>query len=343
MSADLVWQDADKLIEYNSYQIVDVNSNKYIKFHISSSDIKQGNAVLAVKNSNQILWSWHIWVTALDVYSTQTVTTTYNDGETKTFNFMPVPLGWIYISEPVNPKTYTLSVVQEGSGKTANGTVTQAGSTGYGTCTFYQWGRKDPFPPSDGSSLTSRIDKKVYKYDTSGKSIAENCWSKDRSQATIATSIQNPFKFYYGSANWCSEASNELWNVGNTVQTVNFNSVTKSVYDPSPAGFRLPETAAFTGFTKDGANGGTRNGTWSDATKGYTFKTNNVETYWQAYGYRNFNSGSLYSVGSYGNYWSAGPSSDTSGRSLNINSGDVRPQSNSYRASGFSVRPVSEQ
>lgn len=344
MSAELLWQDADKLIAYNSYQIIDVNGKKFLKFHISSgATCKQGNAVLAVKNSTTTMWSWHIWVTALDVYSTQTVTSTYSN-TTKTFNFMPVPLGWNSAAATVNPKSYTLSVKQNGSGKIASGTVTQAGQTGSasGTCTFYQWGRKDPFPPSDGTSLTSNNNKTVYCYISSGTS-SQATWSPVQSQANIATSIQNPFKFYYGSANWCSEASNELWNVGNTVQTVNFNSVTKSVYDPSPAGFRLPETAAFTGFTVNGANGGTRNGTWNDNTKGYTFTTNSVNTYWQACGYRAYDSGSLSYVGSYGYYWSAGPSFTTNGRILYFNSSNVYPQNYYHRAYGFSVRPVSEQ
>ena len=340
MSADLVWQDADKLIYYNSYQIVDVNSKKYMKFHISKSNIKQGNAVLAVKNSNQILWSWHIWVTALDVYSTQAVTSSF-DGNPHTLNFMPVPLGWYSASETVNPKTYTLSVKQEGSGKIANGTVTQAGQTGSasGTCTFYQWGRKDPFPPSNGT--TGSTNKTLYAYSASGTSTTKN-WSQSQSQATIATSILNPSTFYKGSANWCNQNSDELWNVGENDYNVDFEPITKSVYDPSPAGFRLPETAAFTGFTVKGANGGTRNGTWNSTTNGYTFTTNNVETYWQACGYRAYDSGSLLSVGSSGGYWAAGLSNTTSGRNLDFYSSCVSPQSSSPRAFGVAVRPVSE-
>ena len=335
-SCELLWQDAEKLIEYNSYKIVDVGGMKYMKFHISKSNIKQGNAVLAVKNSSQILWSWHIWVTALDVYSTQTVTSTYSS-TTQTFNFMPVPLGWYSASETVNPKAYTLFVKQEGSGKIANGTVTQAGQTGSasGTCTFYQWGRKDPFPPSDGSSFNSTTDKTLYKYDTSGNSITENCWSKVSSQATIATSILNPSTFYKGNANWCNQNSDELWNVGENDNNVDFEPITKSVYDPSPAGFHLPCTAAFNGFT-------TGNGRWNDTTKGYTFTTNNVETYWQACGYRAYDSGSLSYDGTYGYYWSASPYSASGGYYLYFGSGRVRPQSNSRRAYGFSVRPVSE-
>ena len=335
-SCELLWQDAEKLIEYNSYKIVDVGGMKYMKFHISKSNIKQGNAVLAVKNSSQILWSWHIWVTALDVYSTQTVTSTYSS-TTQTFNFMPVPLGWYSASETVNPKAYTLFVKQEGSGKIANGTVTQAGQTGSasGTCTFYQWGRKDPFPPSDGSTLTSNNNKTVYKYDASGNSTPSNCWSQSSSLATIATSILNPSTFYKGNANWCNQNSDELWNVGENDNNVDFEPITKSVYDPSPAGFHLPCTAAFNGFT-------TGNGRWNDTTKGYTFTTNNVETYWQACGYRAYDSGSLGYDGTDGYYWSASPDYTDFGYNLYFYSGRVYPQGSDSRAFGFSVRPVSE-
>ena len=299
-SAALVWQDAPNLIS-NNIDLCD--GNTYISFEITKENIQQGNAVIAVKDgSDNIMWSWHIWVTNKNVYETQAVTASYQ-GTTQTFMFMPFPLGW-------------------------------NDSTTAPTCTFYQWGRKDPFPPSDGSSFTSTTDKKVYKYDDSGNSSTLNCWSQVSSKADIATSILTPSTFYCLTDNWCSQSSNELWNVGNSATSVNFNSVTKSVYDPSPAGFRLPETAAFTGFPS--------NGTWNGNTKGYTFTTNSVNTYWQACGYRQYQTGSLKSVGSGSNYWSAGPSESTKGLNLNFGSSNVNPKGSDYRAYGFSVRPVSE-
>ena len=186
----------------------------------------------------------------------------------------------------------------------------------------------------------------MYKYDTSGNSTTSNCWSQVISQATIATSILNPLTFYYDSANWCSQSSDELWNVGNSATDVNLNQVTKSVYDPSPAGFRLPETAAFTRFTSNGTILGTIKGTWNDTTKGYTFTTNSVDTYWQACGWREYDSGSLYGVGNYGRYWSAGPYefpyNDTSGCCLYFYKYYVNPHNDYYRADGLSVRLVSE-
>ena len=335
-SASLVWQDANGLIANTISIIQDAtdNNNNYISFYIPKSSIKQGNAVIAVKNSsNQIMWSWHIWVTALDVNSTQAVTSSFG-GTLHTLNFMPVPLGWNSGSATVNPKAYTLSVKQEGSGKIANGTVTQAGQTGSasGTCTFYQWGRKDPFPPSNGSNSNITL----YAYETTNPTM------KNEAQTKIQTSIMYPLTFYgTGTPSWENTSALDLWNVGNTATDVNFNLVTKSVYDPSPAGFHLPCTAAFTGFTTKGANKGPIKGTWNDTTKGYTF-TNGVETYWQACGYREYNNGSLVNVGSGGYYWSAGPSNTERGRNLGLFSSDVYPQDNYYLAYGFTVRPVSE-
>lgn len=298
-SAELVWQDAQNLIKD-----IDLSIDKhYISFEITKENIQQGNAVIAVKDgSGQIMWSWHIWVTNKNVYETQAVTASYQ-GTTQTFMFMPFPLGW-------------------------------NDSTTAPTCTFYQWGRKDPFPSSDGSSLTSTTDKTLYAYDTSGTSITKS-WSQSSSQVNIATSILHPSTFYHVNENWCNQASYELWNVGNSSTDVNFIPVTKSVYDPSPAGFRLPETAAFTGFT-------TNNGEWNETTKGYTFTTNGVITFWQACGYRHYYNVSLTYMGFHGGYWSAGPYSNALGRHFHFYPNYVQPSDNNRCADAFSVRPVSE-
>ena len=307
-SAELVWQDVPNLISNN---IALCDGKTYISFEITKANIQQGNAVIAVKDgSGNIMWSWHIWVTNKNVYETQAVTASYNS-QTKTFMFMPFPLGW-------------------------------NDSTTAPTCTFYQWGRKDPFPPSDGTSFTSTTDKTLYKYDTSGNSSTLNCWSQVSSKADIATSILTPSTFYCFNGNWCSQSSYDLWNVGEDDYDGDFETITKSVYDPSPAGFRLPETAAFTGFTQNGENNGPINGTWNDTTKGFNFTTGSVTTYWQACGFRHYNTSSLYYVGSDGYYWSAGSNSDAYGRDLNFSLGSVIPQRNNGRADGFSVRPVSE-
>ena len=71
-----------------------------------------------------------------------------------------------------------------------------------------------------------------------------------------------------------------------------------------------------------------------------TSKTNGNSIFLPAAGCRNGKS--LNGIGSSGNYWSAGPSSDTYGCFLYFRSSSVDPQSYGHRANGFSVRPVSE-
>ena len=70
-----------------------------------------------------------------------------------------------------------------------------------------------------------------------------------------------------------------------------------------------------------------------------TSKTNGNSIFLPAAGYRwrSFNN-----VNSHGNYWSAGPNSNTYGCSLFFRSGNVTPQAYDSRALGYSVRPVSE-
>ena len=84
--------------------------------------------------------------------------------------------------------------------------------------------------------------------------------------------------------------------------------------------------------------------TWTsqDGHSGYrvTSKTNGNSIFLPAAGFRHRKS--LYNVGSYGHYWSAGPYSNTNGCYLYFNSSYVYPQNYSNRAYGFSVRPVSE-
>ena len=321
-SADLVWQDAQYLV--TNIELCD--DKKYIKFEVKRSRIEQGNAVIAVKDgSGNIMWSWHIWVTNKNVYSTipiNTVALIYTTPNTsqKTYNFMPVPLGWDD-DDPNHPN-----------------------------CPYYQWGRKDPFCPSDGT--TDNKDKTMY--DISGNNVYLKI---EQGPVTTSTAIRNPIIYYYNgdhstNYDWNRTTYFDYWNAtnGNTI-SVNDNEVVKTVYDPNPVGFKMPSPDAFSGFTQDGYNQYDKS-KWnvkdtSMPNNGFEFYTqgwkNDPTSYWHANGFRALNDGLLRNVGSCGIYWSSGPYDQTSGRYLYFKSSEVFPQSYSMdRATGFSVRPVSE-
>ena len=322
-TADLLWQDAKNLISYISL----CDNDKYIKFEITKENIEQGNAVIAVKDgSGTIMWSWHIWVTNRNIYATVPIQTVAVSGTTQhTYNFMPVPLGWDDDDDDIQYQP---------------------------NCPYYQWGRKDPFCPSDGT--TSNKDKPLYNL--SGNSFT---MIKTSGRVSTGTSIQNPTTFYYYADipyDWNSNTYYDYWNATNgTTTSMNDNAVVKTVYDPNPVGFKMPSPDAFTGFTQDGENQNAANdqnvkSNWNVENtaidKGYKFFTkgwkNNPTDFWHANGYRLYNSGSLRDVGSNGDYWSAGPYNSSKGRYFYFHWNGVHPQGSDVRTYGFGVRPVSE-
>ena len=131
----------------------------------------------------------------------------------------------------------------------------------------------------------------------------------------------------------------------NTDIGYNDNSVVKTIYDPCPAGFHMPASNAFTGFTKNGQNTGTKNvsGAWD---WGWNFNNKitspDATVYFPASGFRRYDEGSLSSVGDVSYYWSAVPYSTGYGCNLYFGQWNVYPQYTGARSVGFPVRPVAD-
>jgi len=176
---------------------------------------------------------------------------------------------------------------------------------------------------------------------------------------SIMNGILNPDKFYTWGSNWQNRYSYyNLWSADNTVtgdfDQGNDNPVVKTVYDPCPAGFKIPANNAFTGFTTTGQNSSTLSDFNVDGTNdeppyqdnfGHKFWTSSSKTAtinFPASGYRHFSSGSLNSIGNYGGYWSTVPSFPYSGCYFFSFPGRVYPLFNNARSYGMAARPVSE-
>ncbi|MDR1716004.1 MAG: FimB/Mfa2 family fimbrial subunit [Prevotella sp.] len=279
-TAELVWTDNINGIANNSnIRILQASGSGELGLVKVMPGGAQGNAVVAIKNTaDQILWSWHIWVTQ-DIPS---------------------------VSGPKSFMDRNLGAI----GNTI-GAVKTAGL-------LYQWGRKDPFPSSTKISSSSE----PVLYDAEGGSLMV---SKEPVSVTnnLANSVANPLVFYQSSSSpydWYTNLSsggqnNNLW-----------GPATKSVYDPCPPGWRVPE---YNIWTFDN---------WSSFSN--YGRTNLINGgFYPAAGYRG-NLGSLNYIGTYGCYWSASPNS-TFGYSLYFNSGGVN-LSYDTRVYGQSVRCVQE-
>ena len=203
---------------------------------------------------------------------------------------------------------------------------------------LYQWGRKDPFLGS--SSISSTIEAK-------STVTWPSAVSSDSSNGTIAYATANPTTFITGND------SNYDWYYTGSESTDNTrwatSETTKSIYDPCPAGWRVPD--------------GGDNGIWSKAlgsssyftqsslydrtNQGLNFsgKLGSANTIWYpASGYRHYYDGSLDGVGGFscGYCWSASPLSYRAFGLYFYYIGDVNPSSYNNRVDGHSVRCVRE-
>ena len=215
-SAKLLWQDSKSMISSVSL------SGTRVVFTAGS---KPGNAVIAVENaSGEIIWSWHIWHPEKPVSGLTT---------SKGYTLMNMNLGAI---------------------------SSEIGLSAYGL--LYQWGRKDPFPGSPIASGGTIQTKSAPVYDIDGNETQILASSMFESYSNnLAYAIAHPNTCLSCSStktgDWLlsDESSPALW--GNPEGGLNvdgkyINNGGKSIYDPCPAGWRVPPADLYSNFTGSG-------------------------------------------------------------------------------------------
>ena len=342
--AEVVWADAADLV--HSPSITHVGGEAFLDFEVKQSDIQSGNAVVAVKKNGTTVWSWHLWFAPKDALDKIPVT----NYQGVVYNFTKEALGWKPTQWSGSSSTRTVKVKVEqtvannGTKQAAVINITQKpGSVKEGATTFYQFGRKDAFPGVDASDLAANSH------------FTENAGDN----MSIMNGIQNPGSFYTDGNSWYNTPPTgytyyNLWSADNTTKGYNDNSVVKTVYDPSPVGFKMPASNAFTGFTTTGQNaymqsqfnvdGAIDRQTYQN-NYGFNFWTNNSKTAtinFPASGTRHYSVGNRIDISSRGSYWSAVPYDTRYGCGLYLDLYFVDPLSNSGLSSGFAVRPVAE-
>ena len=142
-----------------------------------------------------------------------------------------------------------------------------------------------------------------------------------------------------------------LWSTDNDKTVPNDEVVIKSVYDPSPVGYSLPASNAFTGFTTTGQNTGNPGnpaifnvkGSYDKGWYFYTKPNKQGETnFFSAGGFRLYSSGSMLNFSASNYYWDAEPISHVAGRLLYLSYNYINPISDHFRSHGFSVRSAEE-
>ena len=260
-SAVVLWSDPQGAI--TDTQILHLSQGDYLGFRVDPSRVASGNAVVAVKDANgKVVWSWQLWFAKKDEVE-KTIITPKRYHANKTIDFMRMPLGWTYTSwktlknanEDVSVR---LVLQQEVSGKQEHVIITRNSESFGGYGALYQYGRKDPF-------LSNRA-----KMDQLGFTFADLTPNNKPNRKNPSLMILNPMTFATVSGNVPSAYYNEdngygtpFWDYNNGSYT--FGEAEKSIYDPSPVGFRVAtsETINFIADYKDVLPAGTlvaRNG-----------------------------------------------------------------------------------
>lgn len=264
-SAVVIWEDVDGLIDgassINNWVIPNSINGDWLKFHIAKDKIKQGNAIIAVKDGDgKVMWSYHIWVTDyvpanyVAVLGGSSVDITYTNSQSKIYQVPPYDLGMVVSGTSTNTSFYLESTinVRLGQGTSDNPTGKYAvmeikrpkheGTIGTtdtqtGHCVYYQWGRKDPLQGN-------------YTTYGEGKGMHGGASTTNNNMRIIEYNILNPND--YNSA-VSSFSLNTVWDPTQTPKTGTTNNrtkdkvITKTIYDPSPAGYHIPPYSALSG------------------------------------------------------------------------------------------------
>ena len=352
--AEVIWSDVAGVV--TNATVTGSGQSSFLEFTVNKNQLVNGNAVIAVKTaSGTIMWSWHLWFTPKSSLDKIAMTSAG-----KTYNFSSDNLGWKYTSWWGGTKDRTVVVKLEqqaevGTKKEATVTLTQKKGKderiGYGN--LYQWGRKDPMPGTDD------LHPAGYSYNGSGYTTVgpqESEYNKPENKArmetrTIGLSIQKPGemlpKVGGGKLSWFYKQYINLWSTDNNKFDGSVRDGKKTIYDPSPVGFKVPDAYAFEGFSLTGAE-------WNN---GYTFiANNNKDIYFQAGGARKGTNGSIAANGTTGLYWQSVPTLKENGKPgyglrTSLTKGSIKtffPPANdtaddygSY-ANAYGVRPVAE-
>ena len=338
--AELVWQDAMNLVTDIEYNAGSNGGN--ISFKVDRSSIRQGNAVIAIKDaSDAILWSWHVWVTDEDINDVIEITNHQN----VKYNFMPVNLGQCdgntitYVERSCKVKFTAGDQSKEITIKQLANVIATGDNHPY-----YEWGRKDPFYPSNGMDNTTKT-----WYDKEGIPSTDNPAKANLSTgaACIKNYILKPNVMH--ATNTADKLFLNLWSANNSSVSFSDLSVTiKTIYDPCPVGFRLPVSYCFSGFTTTGESVESTseiNGFYDDNRIGwclYTDATRSRTIFFPSTGWRNYVTSAVKGVNVWGYYWYGIPYDMQDAQGMDIGKEYLRNRNKTHRAFAGSIRPCSD-
>ncbi len=204
---------------------------------------------------------------------------------------------------------------------------------------YYQWGRKDPVIQPYFYNAAGSYDGIMYDINSNGVSLVYE--ESTSSIGELSYAIKNPLTYITGveesNYDWLYDDHNdELW-----------SDSKKSIYDPSPKGWRVPRSTDFEGVTIESIPPA---GTDSDASYGGYLSDGSTLELFMGLGRRNYITGRIGNVNSnYNNtapwtgyYWTSGAASEeTRAVCFKFDNNDlIDAQHEALRANGMQIRCV---
>ena len=204
---------------------------------------------------------------------------------------------------------------------------------------LYQWGRKDPFLGSSStSSNTVALSTLTWPSPVQVSTLPVDATYHIANPTTFITSnnSRQNYDWFFTSS---SEYHNDRWPDSGSP---------KSIYDPCPAGWRVPDGGENGIWAKAHGSSTNYNSTYDSAKRGFNFSGDFGESspiWYPLQGQRGYDDGNLKYVGLYGRYWSC--SSPTGSPKAYVlytwySGGTVNPMATIDRAHGFPVRCCKE-
>ena len=345
--AEVIWQDINRrVIDFCSYDGTSTSGHTsyfgkgegYLYFKPTAAAYENPcNVVIGIKRkgataSDGYMWSWHLWMTD---YDPDQVIGSWIDGK---YSYS-VNGGAVhrYAGTHWDTNYHNKYIMDRNLGAhTASRSDGLVKNAGFAT----QFGRKDIIPLNGSYPM----------YDINGNSISE-CIKIVRGPVPMYAGVVNPTTFYTVQVNGTSATD---WISNNAYTKCIWNDLSgrtegKSIFDPCPAGWKIPTKNVWDNFKGDSGLNAVAN-SWNGTTKGwdlYLGENGNSETaFYPAAGWRDLSTGKM-NYTNYTEYWSSDPSASSIHTAHNlymqstINYVNGIPSTN-YRSYGMAIRCIQE-
>ena len=349
--AEVIWQDAagKQVVDFaGAASYVGAPDERFFPFSLTeNAKDTPCNVLIGVRSAKDdwsaetdgYMWSWHLWITD---YDPDVDKMPWTEGK----YLYEVPNGSVHKYSsferiPIYKNSYIMDRNLGAKGYTRE--------DGWALCAgmLYQFGRKDPFPPSDI----------IYSINGAQRSNV----SKSSGPRPMYESVAYPVNFVTNRGDWTSNVEYRSSNWNDLLRAA-VKGEGKSFFDPCPPGWKLPVNSIWTEFGNKAANV-VYASNWAGADPDQnTYATNAANAGWMIYldgesaseetiyfpgsGMRNY-SDAIYSGGGMGAMWAAnqGDSDNSTGVYLyyeNRSGFFWLPAQSFYRSMGLSVRCITD-